>query len=220
MTVTVKICGINDEASLKAAVTHGARFVGFVFYPRSPRAVKPAAILPWTRSLSEKVTSVGLLVDPNDEDVAQAVTSGVQMLQFHGNESPTRLSAIRERTGLKIMKAIKVAATEDLSLISHFEPVADWLLFDAKPPVDRPDSLPGGNARAFDWEIMAKARIHRPWMLAGGIHAGNLIDAVRQSGAAAVDVSSGAEDRPGVKNPAKIAELLAVSRQSGYNPAL
>lgn len=219
MTVEVKICGINDEASLRAAVTHGARFVGFVFYPRSPRAVKATVILPWTRSLSEAVIAVGLLVDPNDDDVADAVLSGVQMLQLHGNESPARLSAIRERTGLKVMKAIKVATVEDLSLIPQFEPVADWLLFDAKPPVDRPENLPGGNARAFDWEIMAGARIRRPWMLAGGIHPGNLADAVRQSGAAVIDVSSGVEDRPGVKNPAKIAELLAVSRQAGYNPA-
>lgn len=218
MTLTVKICGINDEASLQAAVKHGARYVGFVFYPRSPRAVKPDAVLPWTRILSEAMVSVGLLVDPNDDDVAHAVTSGVQMLQFHGNESPARLSAIRQRTGLKVMKAIKVATAEDLAVVSHFEPVTDWLLFDAKPPLDRPDSLPGGNARAFDWEIMAKARIRRPWMLAGGIHAGNLIDAVRQSGAAAIDVSSGVEDRPGIKNPAKIAELLAISHQSGYNP--
>lgn len=219
MTVTVKICGINDEAALKAAVTHGAGYVGFVFYPRSPRAVKPTAVLPWIRSLGETIVSVGLLVDPNDDDVAHAVTSGVQMLQLHGNESPTRLSDIRARTGLKVMKAIKVATVDDLSLIAQFEPVADWLLFDAKAPADRPDSLPGGNARAFDWEIMAKAGIRRPWMLAGGIHAGNLIDAVRQSGAATIDVSSGVEDRPGVKNPAKITELLAVSRQAGYNPA-
>lgn len=217
--VTVKICGINDEASLNAAVTHGARFVGFVFYPRSPRAVKPPAVIPWTRSLSEAIMPVGLLVDPSDDDVAEAALSGVQMLQLHGNESPARVSAIRERTGLRVMKAIKVATVEDLSLISQFEPAADWLLFDAKPPVDRPDSLPGGNARAFDWEIVANARIRRPWMLAGGIHAGNLTDAVRQSGAAVIDVSSGVEDRPGVKNPAKIAELLAVSRQAGYNPA-
>jgi len=219
VTVTVKICGINDEASLKAAVTHGARFIGFVFYPRSPRAMKPTAVLPWTRGLSEVIMPVGLLVDPTDDDVAAAVSSGVQMLQLHGNEPPARLAAIRERTGLKVMKAIKVATVEDLSLVPQYEPVADWLLFDAKPPGDRPDSLPGGNARAFDWEIMSGARIRRPWMLAGGIHAGNLSDAVRQSGAAVIDVSSGVEDRPGVKNPAKIAELLAVSRQAGYNPA-
>ncbi|MEZ5648747.1 MAG: phosphoribosylanthranilate isomerase [Alphaproteobacteria bacterium] len=215
MTIGVKICGINDPAALAAAVNGGARFVGFVFYPPSPRAIDAAMVMPWIRTLSESVTPVGLLVNPTDQDIGRAVASGVKMLQLHGDETPARLHAIREKTGLPIMKAIKVATAEDLALTSSFESVADWLLFDAKPPADRPESLPGGNARAFDWNLMTKTSIQRPWMLAGGLHSGNLVAAIRQSHTACIDVSSGVEDRPGVKNPAKIAELLAVARAAG-----
>jgi phosphoribosylanthranilate isomerase len=207
----VKICGITDEKALQAAIDSGASYAGFVFYPPSPRAldVKKAAAL--AAKVPAHVMTVGLLVDPTDDDVLN-VTRGVSlgMLQLHGKETPARVAEIRNRAGLPVMKAIGIGSDKDFAPVKEYEAVADMLLFDAKP--SKSAALPGGNAESFDWSLLKGREFSRPWLLAGGINADNLADAVRTSGARGVDVSSGVEDRPGHKNPDKIRALLAAAR--------
>jgi phosphoribosylanthranilate isomerase len=133
------------------------------------------------------------------------------MLQLHGMETPRRVAEIRARFGLPTMKAIRVATAEDLAPLASYEAVADWILFDAKPPAGI-SQLPGGTGIAFDWQVLQSVRPVRPWMLAGGLDADNVAEAIKVTGAAMVDVSSGVEDRPGVKSAAKIAAFLAAAR--------
>jgi phosphoribosylanthranilate isomerase len=203
-----KICGINNPAAAVAAAAGGAAHIGLVFYPPSPRAVTADSAAALASLVPERVGRVGLFVDPS-EDELQSVLSRVPltMLQLHGRETPERIAAIKRRFGLKVMKAIGVAAPDDLDAAAPYLAAADWLLFDAKPPKE-PDALPGGNARAFDWRILQGRSWPLPWMLSGGLTAGTLAEAVRVTGAPVVDVSSGVEDRPGVKNPDRIRAFL------------
>lgn len=208
MTIQVKICGLNDPEGLRAAVGGGARWVGFVFYPPSPRSVAPALAAELGRLVPTGVRSVGLFVDP-DDDFLQHVTSTapIDTIQLHGRESPGRVAAIRAAFRIPVMKAIKVGGPDDLALAMDHAAVADHLLFDAKPPA-RASALPGGNGIAFDWTLLAGRNWPRPWLLSGGLNAGNLADAVRTTGATAVDVSSGVEDRPGHKDPGLVRAFL------------
>jgi phosphoribosylanthranilate isomerase len=206
-----KICGINSPAAAVAAAAGGAAHIGLVFFPPSPRSVTSEQAAELARLVPERVGRVGLFVDPADDQL-EAVLSRVPltMLQLHGRETPERIAAIKRRVGLKVMKAIGVAEPDDLDGAAPYLGVADWLLFDAKPPKG-PGALPGGNARAFDWRILAGRRWPLPWMLSGGLTAGTLAEAVRITGAPVVDVSSGVEDRPGVKNPDRIRAFLEAS---------
>lgn len=209
MTVRAKICGLNDEASMRAAVEGGAAFVGLVFYPPSPRAVTPELAAELSAPVPASVGKVGLFVDADDRTVdAVLERCPLDLLQLHGDESPERVAALRERTGLKVMKVIRVAGPGDLEIVPSYYPVADWLMFDARPPKDMKQALPGGNALAFDWLLLRDWEFPLPWMLAGGLNAGNVAEAVRLSGARFVDTSSGVEDRPGVKSPGRIREFL------------
>lgn len=209
MTVRAKICGLNDPAAVRAAVDGGAAFVGFVFYPPSPRAVTPKLAAELAALVPAAIGRVGLFVDAGNEEIDAALeTTPLDMLQLHGSESAERAAALRRRTGLKIMKVLKVAAAADLEPVPDWYGVADWLMFDARPPKDMKNALPGGNALAFDWLLLKNTQFPLPWMLAGGLDAGNVAEAVRLSGARCVDVSSGVEDRPGLKNPDKIAAFL------------
>jgi phosphoribosylanthranilate isomerase len=203
-----KICGINSAAAAVAAAAGGAAHIGLVFYPPSPRAVTAEVAAELARLVPERVGRVGLFVDATD-DALQSVLSRVAltMLQLHGRESPERVAAIKRRFGLPIMKAVGVAAPADLDAATPYLTVADWLLFDAKPP-KTPGALPGGNARPFDWRILSGRSWPLPWMLSGGLTAGMLAEAVRITGAPVVDVSSGVEDRPGVKNPDRVRAFL------------
>lgn len=203
-----KICGINSPAAAVAAAAGGAAHIGLVFYPPSPRAVAPEFAAELARLVPERVGRVGLFVDPTD-DALEAVLSRVPLtlLQLHGRESPERVAAIKRRFGLPVMKAIGVAAPADLDTVAPYLGSADWLLFDAKPP-SAPGALPGGNARPFDWRMLSGRNWPLPWMLSGGLTAGTLAEAVRITGAPVVDVSSGVEDRPGVKNPDRIRAFL------------
>lgn len=208
MTIEVKICGINDTAALDAAVTGGARLVGFVFFPASPRALSPAAASSLAVSVPEGVLRVGLIVNAADDDIARLVAEvPLDVLQLHGCESPRRVAEVRNRFGLPVIKAVAVADADDLVRAEAYATVADRLLFDARAPDGA--SRPGGNSRPFDWRLLAGRVWNVPWLLAGGLHAGNIADAVRLSGAAAVDVSSGVEDRPGHKSAALIRAFLA-----------
>ena len=194
---------------MDAALAGGADFVGLVFYPSSPRALSPAEAKPLAARVPARVRKVGLFVD-EDDALFEAVLSEVplDMLQLHGGESPARVREIKDRFGLPAIKAIKLAAAADLAVAEDYFDSADWLLFDAKPPADMADALPGGNALAFDWELLAGRDWPLPWMLSGGLDSGNVAEAIAISGASSVDVSSGVEDGPGRKSPAKIAAFL------------
>ncbi|WP_372397671.1 phosphoribosylanthranilate isomerase [Azospirillum sp. HJ39] len=209
MTVAAKICGLTEPESLRAAVAGGARYVGFVFYPRSPRAIAPPMAAELARLLPTGVRSVGLFVDPDDEFL-EHVTGQVplDLIQLHGGETPRRIAEIKGRYALPVMKAIRVGGPEDLTAALEAAEVSDRLLFDAKPPA-KVSALPGGNGIAFDWTILAGRSWPRPWMLSGGLTADNVAEAVRVTGATEVDVSSGVEDRPGHKDPALVRAFLS-----------
>lgn len=210
MSVDVKICGLNTPDTIKAAIVGGARYVGFVFFERSPRAVSPATAAELGGFVKGGITKVGLVVDATDRALGAIVgTANLDMLQLHGRETPERVAEIRARFGLPVIKVVPVADTDDVSAARDFEAVADMLLFDAKAPTGA--ELPGGNARAFDWLLLKGKTWTVPWMLAGGLDKYNLVEAVRRSGASIVDVSSGVEDRPGVKSGVKIREFLEVA---------
>ena len=212
MSVAAKICGLSSEEAVAAAVAGGAAYVGFVFYPPSPRAVSPERAARLCAAMPPAVRRVGMFVDADDAAIAAILDQApLDILQFHGKETPERVADVKARFRRPVMKAIAIAAAEDLSAAAPYEAVADLLLFDAKPP-RRPDALPGGNGLAFDWRLIAGHEWRLPWMLSGGLSAALLPEAVRISGASAVDVSSGVERRPGDKDPAKIREFLAVAR--------
>ncbi len=207
MPVEVKICGLSTPRTVAAAAEGGARFVGFVFYPPSPRSVSPERAAELGSGVPVSVTRVGLVVDADDETLDGIVSvARLDMLQLHGMESVDRVREIRERFGLPVMKVVRMAGPEDVAAARAFEDVAERLLFDARPPEGA--GRPGGNALAFDWDLLEGLSWRRPWMLAGGLDADNLAEAVRISGAGAVDVSSGVEDAPGVKSAGKIRAFL------------
>ncbi len=210
MTVRAKICGINSAQAMEAAVGGGASHVGLVFYPPSPRAVTPEAAAALAALVPQGVTKVGLIVDADDAMIARILDAvPLDMLQLHGAETPARVAEIKTKFGLAAMKAIKIAEPGDVAAAAAYHDAADWLLFDAQPPADMAGALPGGNALAFEWGWLAGRRVSLPWMLAGGIDATNVGEAVARSGAVHIDVSSGVEDAPGAKNPDKIRAFLA-----------
>jgi phosphoribosylanthranilate isomerase len=212
MSVAAKICGISGEEAVAAAAAGGAAYVGFVFYPPSPRAVNAERAAQLCAALPGGVQRVGLFVDADDRAIAAVLDrASLDLLQFHGHETPERVAEAKARFRVPVMKVVAVAGPEDVAAASRYEDVADMLLFDAKPP-RRADALPGGNGLAFDWQLIAGREWKLPWMLSGGLNAALLPEAVRISGASAVDVSSGVERRPGDKDPAKIREFLAVAR--------
>jgi phosphoribosylanthranilate isomerase len=210
VSVTAKICGLNSPEAVAAALSGGASHIGFVFYPPSPRAVSPEQANALIGAVHAAVTTVGLFVNADDRDIENVLAvAPLKMLQLHGAETPERVAAIKERFGLPVMKAIPVAEAKDVDRANMYLESSDWLLFDAKPPATMKNALPGGNAVAFDWSLMAARQWPLPWMLAGGITVDNVAQAVTQAGADVIDVSSGVEDAPGIKNPAKITEFLA-----------
>ena len=205
--VSVKICGLRTQADVAAAATAGARYVGFVFFPKSPRhlTLDGAALL--AASVPVGVCKVALTVNADDE-MLDALTQAVplDMLQLHGSESPERVAQVKARYGLPVMKAIGVGERADLAQLDLYAGVADQLLVDAKPP--KGADLPGGNGLAFDWQLLAGRVWRSPWMLAGGLTPDNVAEAIRRTGARQVDVSSGVESSPGVKDAKLIKELV------------
>jgi len=211
--VDVKICGLSTPETLRGAIRAGARYVGFNFYPPSPRAITPAQAKALAAQVPPDIVKVGLLVDPVNEELSAILAEAdLDLLQLHGSETPARVAEIRQRSGKRVMKTVKITRSEDLEAITPFLKVADRLLFEPKPPKSMKDPLPGGNAVAFDWRILSGKTWPLPWMLAGGLTAANVSEAVEISGATAVDVSSGVEDRPGVKNLEKIQAFVAAAR--------
>ncbi|MEO0392964.1 MAG: phosphoribosylanthranilate isomerase [Pseudomonadota bacterium] len=222
MAIDVKICGINEPRSLQAAVGDGARYIGFVFYEPSPRYIAPqmASQLAWQVGTTSRI--VGLFVEPSDDFLDDVVSqTPLNMIQLHGDETPGRVAEIRARYSIPVMKAFRIGAAADFDPVAQYEPVADWLLFDARAPKNVA-SLPGGNGIAFDWQLMAGRDFNRPWMLSGGLNAENVTAAIEATGAETIDISSGVEAAPGRKDPDKIAALLALTNSltpASENPA-
>jgi phosphoribosylanthranilate isomerase len=205
MTIEVKICGLSTPETVDAAVAGGARFVGFVTFPKSPRHISTETMRVLGARVPKGVTRVGLFVDPDDALLDRRLATGaLDMLQLQGAETPERVAAIKAHTGKPVMKVIKVAVAGDVERgIAAFAGVADRLMFEAAG-----GTLPGGNARTFDWTILSGRVVPLPWTLAGGLTPDNVVQAVKVTGARAVDVSSGVESERGVKSIDLIAAFL------------
>lgn len=213
MSVAAKICGLNTPESVAAAADSGADYIGFVFYPPSPRAVSPERAAALLVPVKGRVKAVGLFVDPSDSEIETVLGQvALDLLQLHGRETPARVSDVREKFGLPVLKAIKVASRDDLEQAAAYEGVADMLLYDAKAPKDMANALPGGNGLTFDWRLLAGRAHAGPWMLSGGLDAGNVAEAIRIAHPPAVDVSSGVEFEPGRKNPSAIKAFLDAAK--------
>ena len=205
--VRVKICGLRTVADVHAVAAAGAAYAGFVFFPKSPRHLTLAEAQVLALAAPAGLAKVALTVDADDAALDALVEAvPLDMLQLHGHESPARVAEVRARYGLPVMKAVGVADEGDLAALLEYSLAADQILLDAKPP--RGADLPGGNGLAFDWRLVAQRRWLRPWMLAGGLTAENVAEAVRLTHARQVDVSSGVERAPGQKDAAKIAAFV------------
>ena len=205
-----KICGITSADALDAALAGGARYVGLVFCPRSPRHVAMAHAGALARRVKGRAEVVAVTVNAGDELLAEiAEKVAPDWIQAHGDESPARTAQLRQFAQRGVIKALGIARAEDFAQAAAFEPAAEMLLFDAKPP---PGGLPGGNALAFDWAILAGRRFGRPYFLSGGLNPANVAEAIAASGANLVDVSSGVESAPGLKDAGLIAQFLAAAR--------
>lgn len=208
--IKVKMCGMTTPEQAKWASEAGAAYVGLVFFPPSPRYVTPDAARDIASAVLTSVTKVALVVDADDALIDTVASLPLDMIQLQGKESPERTAEIRTRTGLPVIKAIGIRDAEDLVRIEQYADVADQVLIDAKPPTGAP--LPGGNGLAFDWKLVAGFRWPMPWLLAGGLHAGNVGEAMRRTGATQVDLSSGIESSPGVKDRDKIFSFMDAVR--------
>jgi phosphoribosylanthranilate isomerase len=213
MAIPAKICGLKTPESVAAALAHGAEFIGFNFFKKSPRYVEPDAVEALSQGMPAQVLKTGLFVDDDDDRIAAILAvAPLDLLQLHGSETPERVAAIKAKFGLPVMKVIKVRDAGDIARAAQYEAVADRFLFDAQPPAEMKNALPGGNAVSFDWSLLQGFRSRLPWMLSGGLTPANLAEAVRRTGAPAVDVASGVEDRPGEKSLSKIKDFLVISR--------
>jgi|SRR6185312_3247666 len=213
MGVQAKICGIGSPEAVNAALAGGAAYLGFMFFEKSPRNVAPEAAWRLAEPARGKAKVVAVLVDPSDAEadrVAQLLKP--DLIQLHGRETPARARAIGQRTGAGVIKVVPVAEAADLAAAADYEELADHLMFETKPPKDA--ERPGGLGQAFDWTLLAGRRFRRPWFLAGGLDPWNLAEAVSQSGAPLLDVSSGVERGPGLKDPALITAFLDAARRA------
>ena len=208
MATAVKICGLTTPEGVAAAVGAGARYLGFVFFAKSPRHVTPEQAAALAAEVPLGIAKVGLFVNPDDALLGEVLAQvPLDMIQLHGAESPARVTEVRALTGLPVIKAVGVAEPADLDALWDYGLVADMLLIDAKPP--KGADLPGGNGLAFDWRLLAGRQILKPWLLAGGLTPENVAQALRLTRAPGVDVSSGVESAPGVKDPDRIRDFIA-----------
>jgi phosphoribosylanthranilate isomerase len=214
MTLLVKICGLKTPEALDVALEAGADMVGFVFFAPSPRSVGFEAARALGARVRGRAQKVALSVDANNEQLAAMIEAlAPDMLQLHGKEPPERVAMVRGRFGLPVMKAVPIAERTDLSPIRLYDKVADRLLFDARAP--RGATRPGGLGKSFDWQLLENLKAVVPFMLSGGLDAGNVAEALRITRASGVDVSSGVERAPGEKDPAKIRAFIAAVRAAG-----
>jgi len=209
--IRVKICGLRSPEDVAAVAAAGAAYAGFVFFPKSPRHLTLEQAREAALAAPPGLAKVALTVDA-DDDLLDTIVEAVplDLLQLHGHESPERVAQVRDRYGLPVMKAVGVADEGDLAPLLDYSLVADQILIDAKPP--KGSALPGGNGLSFDWRLVAQRRWLRPWMLAGGLTPQNVAEAIRLTNARQVDVSSGVESAPGVKNAALIRSFVKAAR--------
>jgi phosphoribosylanthranilate isomerase len=211
MALSIKICGLKTPEALEVALESGADLVGFVFFGPSPRNLGLEAARMLGESVRGRAGKVALTVDATDETLHGIVAAlKPDMLQLHGTETPDRVVAVRTRFGLPVMKALPISVRADLSPIRLYANVADRLIFDARPPIDA--TRPGGLGKAFDWTLLKGIDVGIPFMLSGGLNANNVGDAIRITNAPGVDVSSGVESTPGVKDPDKIRAFIRAAR--------
>lgn len=212
MVTHTKICGIKSPETLDVAVDFGARFIGFVFYPPSPRHVQIDIAKELSLMLPTGVRGVGLFVDPTDEQL-EKVLGKVQldMIQLHGHETPERVQEIKDRYMMPIIKAFPVRDAKDILHVEKYGSVADWYLFDAKS--SDPD-MPGGTGHSFDWSLLRDHSFDKPWMLSGGLTADNVEQALNVLSPSAIDISSGVESVRGVKDNAKIEGFLTIMKDA------
>ena len=218
MSIAVKICGVDKVSTLKAAADYGVDYVGFVFFDRSPRNLTIEKAIELSAETPKSVRKVALFVDPTIEEILNVMSSmKFDLVQLHGEESPSRVWEIKEHIKLPIMKAIKLSDPEDLNCIDNYYGCVDRFLFDAKTPTNIQNALPGGNSIAFDWNLINHKDIKLPWMLAGGLNTENIEKAVSVTGAQELDVSSGVESEIGVKDPARIKLLMDKVKEISIN---
>lgn len=211
MTVAIKICGISTEDTLEAALDAGADVVGFVSFPKSPRHVEPDRLAALAAKVGGRARIALLTVDADDALLtALTAVAAPHILQLHGSETPERVAELKERYGREIWKAVAISEASDLARAEPYWEVADRVLFDAKPP--KGSVLPGGNGVAFDWGLLAGLDPRRPFVLSGGLNPGNVAEALRATAAPVLDVSSGVESAPGVKDPERIAAFITAAR--------
>jgi len=211
MTLLVKICGLSTPETLDAALDAGADMVGFVFFPPSPRNVSMEAAQELGARVHGRALKVALSVDADDDILAQSIAAlAPDILQLHGKETPARLEAVRARFGLPVMKAIPVETASDLAAVATYAGAADRLIFDARAPRDA--TRPGGLGRPFDWRLLENLDSPVPFMLSGGLDAGNVAEALGVTRAPGIDVSSGVERAPGVKDPDRIRAFIRAAR--------
>jgi phosphoribosylanthranilate isomerase len=205
--IDVKICGLTTAGAIEAAADAGASHAGFVFFEASPRHIRPRDAMALVKNVPKGMKRVGVFVDPDDSLVDRAVTAArLDIVQLHGEEKPERIKAIKGRHKIAIWKAIPVSSASDLEKARRYEGIADLILFDAKTP--KASRLPGGMGIAFDWKLLDRFRHKSPWGLSGGLSVENVAEAIAMTGAPLVDVSSGVENAPGVKDPEKIAQFM------------
>jgi phosphoribosylanthranilate isomerase len=200
----VKICGIKDVETLRAALDSGGKYIGLVFYPDSPRYIDPQEAWPLTREIPPDVKLVGLFVNPDDKWLRNVLSRvKLDMIQLHGDEDPLRIVEIKAAYKIPVMKAIRIGGADDLAQIAKFENSADWLLFDKKT-----DGEYGGTGKTFDWTLLAGKTFKKPWMLSGGLNSENVRKSLEILQPDVVDVSSGVERERGIKDPEKIRTFI------------
>ena len=213
MSVKTKICGVSTPEAVRAALEGGAAYLGFAFVEKSPRKVTPEDAARLAAPVQGRARIVALAVDPTDAEVDR-IARGLRpdLIQLHGRESPSRVREIAARSGVGVVKALPVSEAADLAVAADYEPVVEHLMFDAKPPKDAERA--GGLGAPFDWTLLSGRRFARPWFLAGGLDPWNVAEAAAVSGAPMVDVSSGVERGPGLKDPALITAFLDAVRRA------
>ena len=211
--LTVKICGMNSQTAVDAAIASGVDYLGFVFFPPSPRSLTPEFASNLMEERSDDFKVVAVVVNPSDK-LLEEITNHLapDIFQLHGSETAEDITNIKQKFNTKIIKAIKISKREDFEEVSKFDKIADFLLFDAAAPVNTHHSLPGGNGISFNWNWLSNVSLATPWFLSGGLNINNIDAAVQTTGATAVDVSSGVEDKAGIKNTQKIIEFMNTVR--------
>lgn len=211
--LTVKICGMNSQTAIDAAIASGVDYLGFVFFPPSPRSLTPEFASSLMEERSDDFKVVAVVVNPSDK-LLEEITNHLapDIFQLHGSETAEDITNIKQKFNTKIIKAIKISKLEDFEEVSKFDKVADFMLFDAAAPENTTHSLPGGNGISFNWNWLSDASLETPWFLSGGLNISNINEAIKITGATAVDVSSGVEDKAGIKNNKKIIEFMKTVR--------